>query len=205
MIVGRAPNVDNVILAAAGGLLGLTPLARVVSTGVTGLSPEIMGYGPVDASNLALELAGMSIGDIDLVEINEAFASVVAAWRRELDPDMDRVNVNGGAIALGHPLGMSGARLVATAAYELERNGKKIVVIEKDDQGKPDLGKSLLNARPLREFIAQFPLSGPSKAQLIGLAVALSALELSQGAYVSTARYVTCDPSARLEVSSKTV
>jgi len=83
--------------------LGLTPLARVVASGVSGLNPEIMGLGPVEATRQALTRAGMTIDDVDLVEINEAFASVVLAWERELHPDMRRVNVNGGAIALGHP------------------------------------------------------------------------------------------------------
>ncbi len=86
--------------------LGLTPLARIVSTGVTGLSPEIMGLGPVEASRQALRRAGMTIGDIDLVEINEAFAAQVIPSYRELGVDEDRLNVNGGAIAVGHPFGM---------------------------------------------------------------------------------------------------
>ena len=82
-----------------------------------------MGLGPVEASKQALARAGMSINDIDLVEINEAFASVVLAWEKELHPDMERVNPNGGAIALGHPLGASGARLMVTLLNELERTG----------------------------------------------------------------------------------
>jgi len=94
--------------------LGLTPLARIVSTGVTALSPEIMGYGPVEASQQALARAGMSIGDIDLVEINEAFAAQVIPSYRDLGIDIDRLNVNGGAIALGHPFGMTGARITST-------------------------------------------------------------------------------------------
>jgi acetyl-CoA C-acetyltransferase len=105
--------------------LGLTPLARIVSSGVTALSPEIMGLGPVAASRQALARAGMAIGDIDLVEINEAFASVVLAWEREHHPDMDKVNVNGGAIAIGHPTGGSGARLLATLLNEMERTGAR--------------------------------------------------------------------------------
>ena len=103
--------------------LGITPLARIVSTGVTALSPEIMGLGPVEASKQALKRAGMTIDDIDLVEINEAFASVVLAWEKELDVDPAKVNVNGGAIALGHPLGATGARLMTTLLNELERTG----------------------------------------------------------------------------------
>ena len=105
--------------------LGLTPLARIVSTGVTGLSPEIMGLGPVEASKSALAHAGMSIGDIDLVEINEAFAVQVLASQRELGIDMDRLNVNGGAIALGHPFGMTGARITATLLNGLQTADKQ--------------------------------------------------------------------------------
>ncbi|SPT64053.1 Acetyl-CoA acetyltransferase [Actinomadura madurae] len=93
--------------------LGLTPLARIVSTGVTGLSPEIMGLGPVEASERALARAGMTIEDIDLVEINEAFAAQVIPSARDLGLDIDKLNVNGGAIAVGHPFGMTGARIPA--------------------------------------------------------------------------------------------
>jgi acetyl-CoA acetyltransferase len=81
--------------------------------------------GPIPATNLILKRNGMKMDDIDLVEINEAFASVIAAWQRELDPDMDRVNVNGGAIAIGHPLGSTGARLITTLLHELERSDKE--------------------------------------------------------------------------------
>ncbi|MFT4265189.1 MAG: acetyl-CoA C-acetyltransferase [Nocardioides sp.] len=94
--------------------LGLTPLARIVSTGVSGLSPEIMGLGPVEATRNALKLAGMTIDDIDLVEINEAFAAQVIPSARDLGVDFDKLNVNGGAIAVGHPFGMTGARLQNT-------------------------------------------------------------------------------------------
>jgi len=94
--------------------LGLAPLARIVSTGVTGLSPEIMGYGPVGASRQALARAGMSINDLDLVEINEAFAAQVIPSYRDLGIDIDKLNVHGGAIALGHPFGMSGGRITGT-------------------------------------------------------------------------------------------
>ncbi|MGQ0575083.1 MAG: acetyl-CoA C-acetyltransferase [Pseudonocardia sp.] len=94
--------------------LGITPLARVVSTGVSALSPEIMGLGPVAASRQALARAGMTIGDVDLVEINEAFAAQVLPSARDLGVDEDRLNVHGGAIALGHPFGMTGARITAT-------------------------------------------------------------------------------------------
>jgi acetyl-CoA C-acetyltransferase len=100
--------------------LGLTPLARVVATGVSGLSPEIMGLGPVEASRRALAQAGMSIGDIDLVEINEAFAAQVIPSYRELGIDIDRLNVNGGAIAVGHPFGMTGARITTTLINSLQ-------------------------------------------------------------------------------------
>ncbi|GAA3220904.1 acetyl-CoA C-acetyltransferase [Pseudonocardia petroleophila] len=94
--------------------LGLTPLARVVSTGVSGLSPEIMGLGPVEASKRALKIAGMTIDDIDLVEINEAFAAQVIPSARDLGIDEDKLNVHGGAIAIGHPFGMTGARITTT-------------------------------------------------------------------------------------------
>ncbi|OBK78858.1 acetyl-CoA C-acetyltransferase [Mycobacterium sp. 1164985.4] len=99
--------------------LGLTPLARVVSTGVSGLSPEIMGLGPIEATKKALANAGMSIGDIDLYEINEAFAVQVLGSARELGMDEDKLNVSGGAIALGHPFGMTGARITATLLNNL--------------------------------------------------------------------------------------
>jgi acetyl-CoA C-acetyltransferase len=104
--------------------LGLTPLARIVSTAVTGLSPEIMGYGPVDASKLALKRAGMSIDDIDLVEINEAFAAQVIPSYRDLNIDIDKLNVNGGAIAVGHPFGMTGARITGTLINGLQTRDK---------------------------------------------------------------------------------
>ena len=104
--------------------LGVTPLARIVSTGVTGLSPEIMGLGPVEATKQALARAQMSIGDIDLVEINEAFAAQVVPSYHELGIDIDRLNVNGGAIAVGHPFGMTGARLQATMINSLRTHDK---------------------------------------------------------------------------------
>jgi acetyl-CoA C-acetyltransferase len=105
--------------------LGLTPLARIVATGVSGLSPEIMGLGPVQASKKALANAGMSIGDIDLVEINEAFAAQVLPSQRELGIDMDRLNINGGAIAVGHPFGMTGARITRTLINSLQTHDKQ--------------------------------------------------------------------------------
>ena len=104
--------------------LGLTPLARIVATGVSGLSPEVMGLGPVEASRRALAHAGMSIGDIDLVEINEAFAAQVVPSYQDLGIDLDRLNVNGGAIAVGHPFGMTGARLQATMLNSLDWHDK---------------------------------------------------------------------------------
>lgn len=102
--------------------LGLTPLARIVSTGLSALSPEIMGLGPVEASRQALARAGMSIGDIDQVEINEAFAAQVLPSAEDLDIPLDRLNVNGGAIALGHPWGMTGARITATLLNSLREH-----------------------------------------------------------------------------------
>jgi acetyl-CoA acyltransferase len=105
--------------------LGLTPRARIVDQTTVGVDPVIMLTGPIPATRKLLERNGMTMDDIDLVEINEAFAPVVAAWKRELDPDMDRVNVNGGAMALGHPLGSTGARLLTTLLHELERSDKE--------------------------------------------------------------------------------
>jgi acetyl-CoA C-acetyltransferase len=99
---------------AKAAALGLTPLARIVASGVSALSPEIMGLGPVEASRQALRRAGMAISDVDLVEINEAFAAQVIPSYRELGIDIDRLNVNGGAIAVGHPFGMTGARITST-------------------------------------------------------------------------------------------
>ena len=104
--------------------LGITPLARIVSSGVSALSPEIMGLGPVDASRRALARAGMAIGDIDLVEINEAFAAQVIPSYTELGIDLDRLNVNGGAIAVGHPFGMTGARIATTLINSLQFHDK---------------------------------------------------------------------------------
>ncbi|KAB2344004.1 acetyl-CoA C-acetyltransferase [Actinomadura rudentiformis] len=105
--------------------LGITPLARIVSTGVTGLSPEIMGLGPVGASQRALALAGLTIDDIDLVEINEAFAAQVLPSAQDLGVDMDKLNVNGGAIAVGHPFGMTGARITSTLVNSLQFHDKQ--------------------------------------------------------------------------------
>jgi acetyl-CoA C-acetyltransferase len=106
--------------------LGLTPLARIVSTGVSALSPEIMGLGPVEASKQALSRAGMAVSDVDLVEINEAFAAQVIPSYRELGIDLARLNVNGGAIAVGHPFGMTGVRIATTLLNSLQFHDKTI-------------------------------------------------------------------------------
>jgi len=109
--------------------LGLAPRARILDQTTVGVDPVTMLTGPIPATRKLLERNGMTIGDVDLVEINEAFASVVAAWQRELQPDMDRVNVNGGAMALGHPLGSTGARLLTTLLHELERTDQEIGLV----------------------------------------------------------------------------
>ena len=103
--------------------LGLTPMARIVDTCLVGVDPELMLTGPIDATQKLLERSGMSIDDIDVFEINEAFASVVLAWAKETGADLEKTNPNGGAIALGHPLGGTGAFLLTKAVYELERTG----------------------------------------------------------------------------------
>ncbi|MEU5701986.1 acetyl-CoA C-acetyltransferase [Streptomyces aurantiacus] len=105
--------------------LGLTPLARIVSTGVTGLSPEIMGLGPVEASKQALSRVGLGVADIDLFEINEAFAAQVIPSYRDLDIPLEKLNVNGGAIAVGHPFGMTGARITGTLINSLQFHDKQ--------------------------------------------------------------------------------
>lgn len=103
--------------------LGLTPKARFVQFALVGVDPVTMLTGPIPATRKVLDRAGLTMDDIDLFEVNEAFASVVGAWRREHDADMSKVNVNGGAMALGHPLGASGAKLLTTLVHELERRG----------------------------------------------------------------------------------
>ena len=108
--------------------LGLTPLARIVSTAVTGLSPEIMGFGPAEAIPLALARAGKTVADIDLFEINEAFAAQVIPSYRELDMPLDKLNVHGGAIALGHPFGSTGARITTTLINGLQTDDKQFGV-----------------------------------------------------------------------------
>ncbi len=107
--------------AARAKELGLRPRARIVDQCLVGVDPVLMLTGPIDATRKILDRQKMAIGDFDVIEINEAFASVVLAWERELGPDMEKVNPNGGAIALGHPVGATGARLVTTALHELER------------------------------------------------------------------------------------
>jgi acetyl-CoA acetyltransferase family protein len=109
--------------------MGWKPRARIVSQAVVGSDPELMLTGPITATPLALQRAGLTMRDIDLVEINEAFASVVLAWKREMNADMSKVNVNGGAIALGHPTGCTGARLFGTILNELERTGGRYGLI----------------------------------------------------------------------------
>ena len=103
--------------------LGLVPRARIVAQYVVGVDPHSMLTGPIPATRGVLQRASLTLDQMDLIEVNEAFASVVAAWQRELRPDMDRVNVQGGAIALGHPLGATGAKLMVTLVHALERTG----------------------------------------------------------------------------------
>jgi acetyl-CoA acyltransferase len=128
---GNASQISDgaaaVLLMSAGKAreLGLTPRARIVDQTTVGVDPVIMLTGPIPATRKLLERNRMTIDDLDLIEINEAFAPVVLAWQRELEPDMDRVNVNGGAMALGHPLGSTGARLITTLLHELERSDKE--------------------------------------------------------------------------------
>jgi acetyl-CoA acyltransferase len=109
--------------------LGLTPRARIFDATTVGVDPVTMLTGPIPATRTLLQRNGMTISDLDLIEINEAFASVVCAWRREFEPDLDRVNVNGGALALGHPLGSSGARLLTTLLHELERSDGELGLV----------------------------------------------------------------------------
>ncbi|WP_213575117.1 steroid 3-ketoacyl-CoA thiolase [Rhodococcus sp. USK13] len=111
------------------GELGLRPRARIVASGMVGSDPYFHLDGPIESTALVLERAGMSLADIDLVEINEAFASVVLSWAQVHEADLSKVNVNGGAIALGHPVGSTGARLITTALHELERADKSTALI----------------------------------------------------------------------------
>jgi acetyl-CoA acyltransferase len=109
--------------------LGLTPRARIKDQTTVGVDPVIMLTGPIPATQKLLDRNKMTIADVDLIEINEAFAPVIAAWQREHQPDMDRVNVNGGAMALGHPLGSTGARLITTLLHELERSDTEVGLV----------------------------------------------------------------------------
>jgi acetyl-CoA C-acetyltransferase len=118
-----------VMTADKAAALGLTPRARVVDTCLVGVDPVLMLTGPIDATQRLLDRTGMSIGDIDVFEINEAFASVVLAWQREVGADPGRTNPNGGAIALGHPLGATGAFLVTKALHELERSDASTALV----------------------------------------------------------------------------
>ena len=120
-----------VVLTTAGRAreLGVTPRARIVDQCLVGVDPVMMLTGPIDATHRMLERNGLSIDDFDTIEINEAFASVVLAWERELHPDMAHVNPNGGAIAIGHPVGATGARLVTTALHELERTDGELALV----------------------------------------------------------------------------
>ncbi len=115
-----------IMSAAKAESLGVTPLAKIISTGVTALSPEIMGLGPVEASKQALARAGMTIDDVDLVEINEAFAAQVIPSYQQLGIPIEKLNVNGGAIAVGHPFGMTGARITGTLINSLNFHDKTI-------------------------------------------------------------------------------
>ena len=129
MTAGNSSGINDgasavlVVEAERARSLGLRPLARVVATAVAGVDPAVMGIGPIPATRKALERAGLEVGDLDLVELNEAFASQSIVCIRELGLDEERVNVNGGAIALGHPLGMSGARMITMLVHELARRG----------------------------------------------------------------------------------
>ena len=109
--------------------LGVRPRARIVDQCLVGVDPVLMLTGPIDATRRLFDRTGLAIDDFDVIEINEAFASVVLAWEREIKPDMARVNINGGAIALGHPVGATGSRLVTTALHELERIDGKYALV----------------------------------------------------------------------------
>ncbi|HEX5436917.1 MAG TPA: acetyl-CoA C-acyltransferase [Gemmatimonadaceae bacterium] len=121
--INDGSSVALVMSSDAARAAGLTPMARVITSAVAGVSPEVMGLGPIPATRKALQRAGLTIDDLDLIELNEAFASQSIACMRELHADPEKVNVNGGAIALGHPLGASGARVLTTLVHELRRRG----------------------------------------------------------------------------------
>ena len=120
---GIVDGAAAVLISSDPGLGGKKPLGRIVSWGIVGVEPSLMGIGPVPATRQALEVAGLSLEEIDLVEVNEAFAAQYLAVEKDLRLDRERVNVNGGAIALGHPLGATGTRLVLTLLLELKRRG----------------------------------------------------------------------------------
>ncbi|MEA2413503.1 MAG: hypothetical protein QOI58_160, partial [Thermoanaerobaculia bacterium] len=122
---GIVDGAAMVVVTHADNAKNKKPLGRIVSWGIAGCDPDIMGIGPVPSTKIALKKAGMSLNDIDLIEINEAFAGQILAVSKELGIDMEKLNVNGGAIALGHPLAASGTRLVLTLLYELRRRQKK--------------------------------------------------------------------------------
>src|SRR5436305_520986 len=122
---GIVDGAAMVVVTDANNAKNKKPLGRIVSWGIAGCDPDIMGIGPVPSTKIALKKAGMSLNDIDLIEINEAFAGQILAVAKELGIDMEKLNVNGGAIALGHPLAASGTRLVLTLLYELRRRQKK--------------------------------------------------------------------------------
>ncbi len=122
---GIVDGAAMLVVTTAGNAVGKKPLGRVVSWGVSGCDPEIMGIGPVPATKIALKKAGLALDDIDLIEINEAFAGQILAVAKELGIDQEKLNVNGGAIALGHPLAASGTRLLLTVLYELRRRQKR--------------------------------------------------------------------------------
>jgi acetyl-CoA acetyltransferase family protein len=122
---GIVDGAAMVVVTHADNAKNKKPLGRIVSWGIAGCDPDIMGIGPVPSTKIALKKAGMSLDDIDLIEINEAFAGQILAVSKELGIDMEKLNVNGGAIALGHPLAASGTRLVLTLLYELRRRQKK--------------------------------------------------------------------------------
>ena len=127
---GICDGAAAVVIASEEGVskLGAAPLARIVSYSVAGVPPSVMGFGPVPAINSALDAAGLTLADVDIVEINEAFAAQFLACARGLDLDIDKTNVNGGATAIGHPTGASGSRIMGHLAHELKRTGKKYAV-----------------------------------------------------------------------------
>ena len=120
---------SRITAAVAASALGLTPRARILTHCLVGSDPYYHLDGPIEATQRVLDRTGMSIGDFDLFEVNEAFASVVLSWAGRHRVDMDKVNVNGGAIALGHPVGSTGSRLITTALHELERTGGSTALI----------------------------------------------------------------------------